>query len=150
MASSINLIGSEILEEKLGGAPSFHDAEILTILLCQVGPSISFEILLPQLHQDAANSPEDSRPTRPQLKVRLQFLEVEDLELRDFNYQNVIHSLRLSAIAQERFASGKVEERIRVEFDSVFGATCSFTCRSGKVVGLEETRLQTGDPFANP
>ena len=135
MAATASLKGSELLDDRFGGMPTFH-AEILKICFDRAGPSASFWILVRHAGISSAHS-----------IVVLKFDDIEDLDLRDFNYQNVIHSLILSSMRQPRFTTGKLEDRIEVRIDSVFGATCRFTCSQGEVLQIEETPLQTGRPF---
>ena len=142
----VKLNNSEIMEAIFGSWSTFHDAEILSILLDQKGPSITFRILIAQYDPTGATDKDGYFVTLAHYETALRFGDIENLTLHDFNYQNVIHSLRLSRVTEERFASGRVEERIKVEIDSVFGAICSFTCGAGAVLNLEETELRLGNP----
>lgn len=136
MAATVRLKGWELLDNRFGGMPTFHDSEILKICFDRAGPSASFWILMGHAATVTGHS----------IAV-LKFDDIEDLDLRDWNYQNVIHSLILSATRQPRFTTGKLEDRVEVRIESVFGATCRFTCSQGEVLQIEETPLQTGRPF---
>ena len=115
---SIKLVNSERIESILGSWPSFHDAEILVVVLDRNGPSISLQILIcPSISKDESGV----RVTQPCWITTLRFYDVDKVQLQAFNYQNVIWSLTLSRIDDERFATGDVEQRIRVEISSVFG-----------------------------
>ena len=143
---SVKLDHSEIIEETFGSWPTFHDAEILSICLDRSGVAISIRMLAAQL--DRSESIGERGTQNSCYEVLLRFHDIENLVIQDFGYQNVISALVLSEILEKRFTSGNVENRIKVELDSVFGATCGFTCRAGAVVSLEETKLLLGDPFA--
>jgi hypothetical protein len=139
----IRLANSERIEDTLGTWPSFHDAEILTISLDRDGPSISLKLLL-----CPAAGRVDAGGSEGQVcwTTTLRFFDVDDVRLEAFNYQNVVWSLTLSAVEEERFATGKRESRIRVAIASVFGCECSFNCGSGEVVDFLETEMSTGHP----
>src|SRR5438067_11052902 len=108
-----NLHGSEIVEAKFGAWPTFHDGEILTISLDRNGPAIQLEILLNAAGPPVTHRPHPSGSTgHPNYIVRLRFTDIENLELRDFNYQNVIWSLVIDSAIEERFTSDRVEERM--------------------------------------
>lgn len=66
--------------------------------------------------------------------VTFRFANIKNLELWDFNNQNVIFSLNIS--------EKKDEERkthvFNVHFASSYGAGCSFECNSIEIVDLEK------------
>lgn len=120
------LRGTEIVNRLFGYWPSFHDAEILSVHLDRVGSSIAFELLMP-------NVPLGS------VQVAMRFDDVENLEITDFNYQNVIMRLTFSEVSEKRFTSGIEEKRLRVELEPIFGIACSFTAACGEVVAVTNT-----------
>lgn len=138
---SAKLLGSELVEEKLGSWPTFHDAEILTMVLDRSGPTLLVRILI-------------GVPIRPPetwtFEVNLRFNDIDSLELSEFNHQNVISYLALSSITEERPSTLATEERVKVEIDSVWGLRGSFTCSGGEVMSIEETGLRTGYPRGLP
>jgi hypothetical protein len=135
-AMAVKLENSELVVAVFGSWPSFHDAEILSIGLDRSGVAMSIRILTWTGRGETY------------YEVLFRFDDIENLLLEDFNYRNVMRGLELSETTEARFTTGNVEDRIKVEIDSVFGATCSFTCRGGSVVSVEETKLRLGDPFA--
>jgi hypothetical protein len=116
------LDNSEMIEGIFGSWPTFHDFEILSICLDRRAVGMSIRILAWTDRGEAY------------YEVVLRFDGIEDLVLEDFNHQNVMFGLDLS----------QVEDRIKVEIDSVFGARCAFTCHRGSVVSVEETTLLPG------
>lgn len=93
--------GPELLDWFGGRAPSFHDAEVLSITLDRNGASCTFKI-----HAFEMTSEIDGRgyfvSTRHTV-VTLRFGEVSDLELADFNHQNVLMGLSLSKSPEDEF-----------------------------------------------
>jgi hypothetical protein len=103
----------EAIKDKVGYRPkSFHDAEIISISLDRRGPSISLSLLMDQ-HQGS----DDTRPA-PRWEVVLRFEDIGNLILQDFNHQNVVSSLLLSPVTEERFnvRKGRAESQSRIEF----------------------------------
>ena len=113
---------------------NFHDGEVLKLILDRRGPTVTVDVLLTNL---SATKYETLPPgeERPHL-VTLRFDGVEDLQLADFNYQNVIQELVLT---QE-------EGRLKVEVPSLFGADFSLTCTDAEIVGIRPTTMLTGHP----
>jgi Immunity protein 50 len=131
-AMAVKLDNSDLIVAVFGSWPSFHDAEILSIGLDRSGVAISIRILT-WIERGGTF-----------YEVSFRFDDIENLVLQDFNHQNVMWGLVLTETTEERFATGNFENRVKVEIDSVFGATCSFTCRGGSVVSVEETELRSG------
>ncbi len=117
------------------------------MLLDRDGPSLSFRMLIARVDRGAVRDRTGAPIQRAHYEVLLRFHDIENLTLQDFAYQNVVSALELSEVAEQRVTSGKVEQRIKVQVSSLFGATCTFTCNHGTVVSLEETKLRLGDPF---
>jgi len=69
--------------------------------------------------------------------ITIRFDGVEDLQLDDFNHQNVIQEL---VRTQE-------ESRLKVQMPSLFGADLSLTCSEAEVVGIKSTNMLTGHPL---
>jgi hypothetical protein len=67
--------------------------------------------------------------------IRFAFAGVEDVQVEDFNFQNVINSLRIQT---EGTASG---QRIRVEVESIYGFGATWFCSSAKVAGVSQLAL---------
>lgn len=136
MERTLQIAGLDAVREKSGARPLFHDSEILRINLDRVGPSITVELLLPA----------KAEPGELHYRVDLRFEDVEGLQLANFNHQNVVFSMTVDAVHEERSNTGNTEERLRVRIDSVFGVEFGFTCASGKVVRFDSTDSRTGMP----
>jgi hypothetical protein len=106
--SSIISRGAEALIEKYGDWPSFHDCELLRMLLDRRGPCMTLEILMKPAH-------------RLHMVAQFRFNDVDALCLEDFNHQNVISAL---VIRHRPDVTG--DRRVGVEIESVFGAKMTF------------------------
>jgi hypothetical protein len=147
---STKLLGSELVEGRLGSWPTFYDAEILTMVLDRGGPTLLVRILVGMpIKQAETWTPEPVEATT-HFEINLRFNEVDSLELSEFNHQNVISYLALSSITEKRPSGLATEERVKVEIDSVWGLRGSFTCSGGEVMSIEETGLRTGYPQGLP
>ena len=85
-----NIEGSHQLVEWLGAWPSFHDAEILEMFLTRRGISwMKVCCPFPARTSELRN-----------IVVTLKMTEVFDLDLKEFNHQNVIFDLQIQTIAE--------------------------------------------------
>jgi hypothetical protein len=84
----------------------YHDAEILRVLLDRGGPTLELDLEL------FAQLPEARG-------VRLRFTDVTELELGDFNAQNVLFDL---------LAEPRPGHRLGIELQSSYGLGGSFEC----------------------
>lgn len=147
---SAKLLGSEMVEEKLGSWPTFHDAEILTMVLDRSGPTLLVRILIGVPIRPPETWTPEAVEAWTHFEVNLRFNDIDSLELSEFNHQNVISYLALSSITEERPSTLATEERVKVEVDSVWGLQGSFTCSGGEVMSIEEIGLRTGYPRGLP
>lgn len=121
-----------LVTDRFGSWPSFHDSEILRIEL-----SRSLEVRRPNtvLRMDIyvfISSPEiDARGyyklENPSV-VSFLFEDIDDLDIEDFNHQNVIEELLFSRI---------VDGRIEVKIHSIFGLFGSFSCSEVLVTAVK-------------
>lgn len=79
------LTNAELVTSVLGSWPSLHDAEILTVKLTR-DAEITAELTIKAMPYEPSGKPKTSL-------IMLLFKGVEELELVDFNEQNVIWSL---------------------------------------------------------
>ncbi|HEX5283831.1 MAG TPA: Imm50 family immunity protein [Bryocella sp.] len=89
--------GFDAVMEHFGHWPTFHDAEVVSVYLHRSGESrldVHFFKTLP--HVDS----QGHYRTERHATVRFTFREVVALELYDFNHQNVLSSLQISATKQ--------------------------------------------------
>src|SRR5262245_57544847 len=119
-----DIVGRELLIDHLGGWPTFHDYEVVSIILerapwlttatCDMRATF-YVFDLDKRHED---------PQRKQGLAELLFRGIDDLRLEGFNHQNPIMGLSIV-----RDPSGYSRRRFRVEW----GGTCmphevSFSC----------------------
>ncbi len=123
MISTIKGIkNAEFIEKIFGGWPSFHDAEIHTILLsrdCAGGPSMDVTI-----HHWEMTSEVDSKGyfvLRHHTLSTLRFSGITDLQLADFNHQNVLFDFEISESGSDAGFS--------VSMPTSNGCQASFKCR---------------------
>jgi Immunity protein 50 len=141
MATIPSIPGTEEVLSALGWWPSFHDAEVIHFSLSRGAT--------PDAKKSEAELDVQVREYEPRHEgtgqyelvliknviIRFAFAGVEEVQVEDFNFQNVINSL---AIRKE---AGEAGERIRVEVESIYGFGATWLCRSAKVAGV--SRLAT-------
>jgi hypothetical protein len=140
----LRLKHAELLEDLFNTWPSFHDSEITSIALDRQGPTITI-CLLVGMPQQSHNTYVNEYPS---LRVTLEFYDVDDVVINNFNHQNVVAALVLSTADDTRFATGLMETRMLVTVESVFGAVCKFTSAWGEVMLAEPSELPLGSPVA--
>ena len=128
---------SHQLTDVFGRWPSFHDAEVLRINLdrdradSEFGPNLQAAI-----HVFEMTSQVDERGRyvlKNHVVVNLRFFEVVELNLVDFNYQNVLMGLSIRDISDRQLERVKFE----VSFDPSFGVGAEFQCHSISVESVE-------------
>ncbi|HNB24080.1 MAG TPA: Imm50 family immunity protein [Candidatus Melainabacteria bacterium] len=122
-----NIAGGEQLYEWFGYWPSFHDAEVTEVHFSRSGASWL------KIHAWHTTNDVDSSNyfiTNKDVVVMFKLSGVLELELNEFNHQNVIFGLELKA----------VEEGIELELEPCFGV-------SGRVVAKRvEIEIAPGKP----
>ena len=113
---------AEWLVSIFGGWPSFHDAEIHSILItrdCDAGPQIEITVH----HWEMTNHLDFNGYfiLRHHTLSTLRFSEVSDLQLANFNHQNVLFDLEISEFSPETGFS--------VSLPSSYGCETAFKCR---------------------
>ena len=122
----------EILENIYGSWPSFHDSEILNINLYRgevAGQFCSLVVSFYLYETKAINegtAQYEIISTNQNVAI-IEFQNIENLNLEGFNHQNVIEALNM----EEKGKS------IQVEFESIFGVQCGFSCSKVTVLGVE-------------
>jgi hypothetical protein len=124
----------QLVTRIFGNWPSFHDAEVLSVRLDRDndghddGPTLEAVI-----HVHRMTSQIDSRGyyvAKDHTLVTLRFNRVDDLELHDFNAQNVLFELRVEDLSE----LGQEDIHFDVVFRSSYGISAHFVCREIKVV----------------
>ncbi len=123
--------GADDLETFFGGWPRIHDSEVIRLELDRAGPTLTFE-----LDAFVTSNETDQRgyfKLEHRAVVTWRAHEISDLEIEDFNRQNVLADLALSLEEQE----GKV--KLKVELAGIFGVQASFLCDELIVLKMEPT-----------
>ncbi len=117
---------SDKLTRIFGRWPSFHDAEVLRLVLDRTGSEgPTLEV---QIHVFAATSEVDSTGhymLKDHTLVTLRFTEVAIEKLQWFNRQNVLFELSISEVAPVAHDG----RRLRVEMPSSYGLEATFECQ---------------------
>jgi hypothetical protein len=147
MDAANKIKNSNLLTEIFGEWPSFHDAEVLKIVLDRTsegeddGPNLEADI-----HVFEMTSEIDEEGFYKLVKhtlVRLAFLELYELSLTDFNHQNVLWGLGITDISDRQL------ERIKFEvvFSASWGVAAKFQCAAVEVRSVEPFHVD--DPSWN-
>lgn len=131
------IAGAEHLVAVFGYWPSFHDAEVLW-LRCDrrahghgcYGPTL--EALVHAFEMTNEVDADGCYVLRHHVLVHLRFLDVVELRLDGFNYQNALMGLTITDLRDRQM------ERVRwgAHFDSAFGVNASFQCYGVEVVSV--------------
>lgn len=139
MATNVKGIeNAELIENIFDGWPSFHDAEIHTLLLtrdCNSSPRMDVTI-----HHWEMTSEVDSKGyfvLKHHTLTTLRFSRVSELQLTGFNRQNVLFNLEISEIPE-----GGSDARFLVSMPTSYGCEASFKCG--------EIRVMSAVPFTKP
>jgi hypothetical protein len=136
MATIPSIPGTEEVLSALGWWPSFHDAEVISFSLSRGAT--------PDKKQSEAQLDVQVREYQPRhegtaqyelvliknVVIRFAFSGVEDVQVEDFNFQNVINSLHIRTEVTE------FGQQIRVEVESIYGFGATWVCSSAKVAGV--------------
>ena len=120
----------ELIESIFGGWPSFHDAEIHSILItrdCDSGPQMDVTI-----HHWELTSEVNSKGyfvSSHHTLTMLRFSSLSDLQLAGFNHQNVLWQLEISELAD-----ADPDSRFSVGMPTSFGCEASFKCKAIRVL----------------
>ena len=135
--------GTEEVLSALGCWPSFHDAEVIHFSQSR-GATPAEQKSEAQLdvqvreyetrHEDTAQY---ELVLIKNVVIRFVFAGVEEVQVEDFNFQNVIDSLEIRQDTEEP------KQRIRVEVESIYGFGATWLCRSAEVASV--SRLATSE-----
>jgi hypothetical protein len=136
MALSIPQIeGAEKLTSWFGCWPSFHDAEVVEVVLrrrdADGHPSLTAAIHVFEMTSEVSAT--GHFVCRHHAVVTMRFAGLSCLELEHFNHQNALCGLMIEDAAAADASTGA----IRVEFSDAYGLGCEFRCTGVEVIGLE-------------
>ena len=119
---------SEAITSVFGYWPSFHDAEVLELVICRDGSGPGRASVVARVHVFEMTSqvkPDGHYLCHKHSIVSLVFEDVDELVMEGFNHQNALAGLRI----EEREPGGC----LAVAFDGAYGLEASLICRSIRV-----------------
>lgn len=126
----------ELLTKIFGRFPSFHDAEVLSLVLERGERDISGPTLETRIHVFEMTS-EVVENKRIVLKnhsiVRFRFSDIVNLEIDEFNHQNVLSGLYIDRNQDQ----GAETSQFKVTFEGIYGMHAVFGCRRISVESVE-------------
>jgi len=136
MGIETKIENSQLLTDIFGRWPSFHDSEVMRIVLNRGDVQRFDPYLEATIHvfQMTAEVDEHGKHVlKNHTAVTFRFIEIYELSLEDFNQQNVMCDLSISDISDHKL------ERIKfnVSFDGIFGVSAKFQCNSICVESVE-------------
>jgi hypothetical protein len=127
-----------LLEDVFDYFPSFHDAEVLRIILDRGDkgrlPTLEAQIYVFEMTSEIKDG---KYVLKNHTLVTFQFVEIDELSLDGFNHQNVLSALSINNISDQQSESLKFE----VHFGGIFGVDVRFRCRDAIIAAVE--------PFSN-
>ena len=123
----------QLLEDVFGRFPSFHDSEVLRIVLSRESGSV-LPTLEAQIHvfEMTAEIRDGKYDLRNHTLVTFRFLEIDGLTLDGFNSQNVLNGLTIKDISDQQLEWIKFE----VSFDGIYGVDARFKCRAVEIASV--------------
>ncbi len=121
---------ADLVESIFGGWPSFHDAEIHSIVItrdCDSGPQMDVTI-----HHWQMTSEVDSKGyyvLKHHTLTTVRFFNVSELQLAGFNQQNVLCDIEISEVAEPASKSS-----FSVSMPTSYGCEASFKCERIRVM----------------
>ena len=135
---------AHLLTDIFGYWPTFHDAEVHSVLLEHDQEHGS--VLEAKIHVFEMTSEVDDRGYYVLDKhtlVLLRFLGLTDLELCDFNHQNVMFGLGIKDIGDEANSVS-----FEVDFDASYGLAASFKCQEITVLSAAAYQVKPPADFS--
>jgi hypothetical protein len=111
-----------------GSKTSFHDGEIISLLLERDRCSLTLRVLMPKVA--GAENVEGAH----NYLVGLYFENTDGLSIEGFNHQNAIQQLAVDGEGT----------RLKVSCLGLFGTELSFTCEKAALIDITETPMNTG------
>jgi hypothetical protein len=119
---------SEAVESIFGCWPSFHDAEVHSILLTRDrASSPQMDVAIQHWQMTSEVDSKGFYVLKKHTLTTLRFFEITDLHLAGFNHQNVLLDLEISETAES-------ESSFAVSMPTSYGCQASFKCKRIKVL----------------
>jgi hypothetical protein len=133
------IIGHEKLTNIFGYWPSFHDAEVISVMLERIGkderegPILYAKIHVFQMGPEKTNDGKEFVFHHHSI-VTFRFAMVKNLLIDEFNHQNVIFRLKIS----EKYDEERKKNLFEVEFINSFGVNCLFICDNIEITDIDK------------
>ena len=135
--------GTEEVLSALGCWPSFHDAEVIHFSLsrgatpAEQKSEAQLDVQVREYETRHEGTAQYELVLIKNVVIRFVFAGVEEVQVEDFNFQNVIDSLEIRQDTEEP------KQRIQVEVESIYGFGATWLCRSAEVASV--SRLATSE-----
>ena len=122
-----NIDGADLVVDRFGYWPSFHDAEVISLTLDRQGPKLVFLIHAWEMTDEV----DDNGYFRKKKHSRVRFIcdQIDEMSLDGFNHQNVLFEIAIKKLREEE----KDQESWGVVLDPSFGLTAEIKCRSMRI-----------------
>ena len=130
MDALVHIKGAKLVTDVYGRWPTFHDAEVLRIVLDR-GTSVDGPTLAMDIRTFEMTNETDAKGyiiLRNEKVVSFRFVSVTDLELGDFNHQNVLFDLKIHCVGEEGS-----DTHFDVSLHPSHGVSALFRCREAVV-----------------
>ena len=140
MSSTEHIVGSEQLVDLLGHWPSFHDAEIISVSAQRVlpvavgGASLSLVVHVRKYETRGEGTAEFEQVLVKSVLAHFLCTGVTDLELSEFNHQNVINSL---SVHKEPSLEG-ASSTLVLTIESIWGIGGAIRCAMVELSTVQE------------
>ena len=135
-----NIAGHETVVTALGKWPSFHDAEVVSIVLERnAGEDLTPPQMTVTLHAFRLEVAADD-PARNDCRITLLFRGIEQLRLADFNNQNAINGISITSHRSDQLQ----REVFKVKFHPGFGVSGDFQCDEIEVLSVRPMPVKGG------
>jgi hypothetical protein len=125
------IVNAEKVSSIFGEWPTFHDAEVLTLILNRGMPhdfktSMLVRVWTFKVHRDQTDSKGYYKTTDHSI-VTFRFDEPDELNLQGFNHQNVLFDITFKL----------VDTMVDVTFEGIYGVHTTFRCQKVTVEAVE-------------
>jgi hypothetical protein len=131
MSLETKIQNGHLLTDIFGRWPSFHDSEVVRIVLDR--DDTPYREAAVHVFEMTSQIENGAYVLKNHILATLRFIEIYQLELADFNHQNVLFGLNIRDISNRQM------ERINFEvsFGGTFGVSADFQCNAVRVESAE-------------
>ena len=137
MSKHAHIANSEKVIEALGYWPTFHDAEVISFLVERALPlrngysSARVAVHVRMYETVGEGTAQYAQVLSKSVLIRFAFSTVSELELSDFNHQNVINSITVERTGSKGLGG------LQVTIESIWGFGGTLRCMSASVETVE-------------